>query len=489
MVKKLTLFSIRMFIGPFIVTFLISMFMLVLQFLWVYIDDLMGKGIEVVILLELLFYVSASLIPLALPLAILLSSIMTMGNLAEHNELTALKSAGLSLSRILRPLIYITSLIAIGTFYFSNYVIPVANYKWHSLIYDIQDTKVATLLKPGTYSRELDGFAIKVKSEKNNHVEGITIHDFRNTSITKTVKAESGDIYKSENGKYLLFNLKNGRISEELNTQAPIFEFDGRLAKSLIHNRPSRRTSFKVATYKMELKGFKLNRGDQNLFKDDFEMLNVFQIKTASDTVQAEYNKMASLFADATMQQHAYFQSYKFETDTVNEKYLREHKKEANMLVPIKSIQAMSQQEKLTAMNTVISRLTHKSEEFNSQVGALQMVSNKWDKFTIEFHRKFALTATIIVLFFVGAPLGAIVRKGGFGAPVVIAALLFMVYFVLMSIGESLASSNVLTPFWGMWLPSIILSPFAFLLMLSASNDLAIWDKRFWKKFRLRTKK
>src|SRR5690554_3077619 len=145
--KKLSIFFIKSFVGPFLATFFISMFMLVMQFLWKYIDDLMGKGLEISIILELLFYVSASLLPLALPLAILLSSLIVMGNLGETNELTALKSSGLSIYRILRPLTAVVIFIAIGTFYFSNYVIPIANYKWHSIIWDIQEKKMTSFLK------------------------------------------------------------------------------------------------------------------------------------------------------------------------------------------------------------------------------------------------------------------------------------------------------------------------------------------------------
>jgi lipopolysaccharide export system permease protein len=153
------------------------MFILIMQFLWKYIDDLMGKGLSISVIVELLFYVSASLIPLALPLAILLSSIMTLGNLAENNELTALKSSGLSLYRILRPLTGIVIVIAMSTFYFANYVIPVANLKWHGLIFDIQQTKISSILTPGTYSHELDGYAIKIDEGTDDTFKGILIHD------------------------------------------------------------------------------------------------------------------------------------------------------------------------------------------------------------------------------------------------------------------------------------------------------------------------
>lgn len=455
--------------------------MLIMQFLWKYIDDLMGKGIETSIILELLLYVSASLIPLALPLAILLSSIMTIGNLAENNELTALKASGMSLFKILKPLSFIVIFISVSTFYFANYVIPVANLKWHSLIYDIQDTKVATLIKPGTYSRELDGYAIKVKSGSENRFNDITIHDYTNAGITKTVKAKSGDLFKSENGKYLFFRLKNGRISEELNTQAPVFNQNGMLSKAPGDYRPSRRTRFDIATYKLELTGFQLDRSDQELFKDDFEMLNVFQINSAQDSMQKDYDKTLGMFTDGILTGHAYFQSLRFATDT-NSILLRKSKDSvANKLKKKILLSDLTTIEKIEAMNDAVSRIRRKNEELGNHQKVIEMVNSRWDMFSIEFHRKFALTATILVLFFIGAPLGAIVKKGGFGAPVVIAALLFMVYFVLISIGDSLAGSGVLSPFWGMWLPSMILSPIAILLMISAANDLSIFDKKFWR--------
>src|SRR5690606_33838880 len=165
------------------------MFILIMQFFWKYIDDLMGKGIETIYILELLFYVSASLIPLALPLAMLLSSIMTMGNLAENNELTALKSSGLSLYRILRPLTTIVLVISLATFLFANYVIPVANYKWHSLIYDFQNTKIASIIVPGVYTKEINDYAIKANSKNPDGSFGdITIHDKTHPNELKTVK-------------------------------------------------------------------------------------------------------------------------------------------------------------------------------------------------------------------------------------------------------------------------------------------------------------
>ena len=181
-----------------------------MQFFWVYIDDMLGKGISVWVILELIFYVSAGVVPLALPLAVLLSSVMTLGNLAEKNELTALKSAGLSLFKILKPLTIVIVFISLGAFYFSNYIIPVANLNWHSIIYDIQNTKISAIVKPGAYSDELEGYSIKVGKEKDASFEDILIHDHSSPKELKTVRAQKGKMYKSVNGKYLFLDLLNG---------------------------------------------------------------------------------------------------------------------------------------------------------------------------------------------------------------------------------------------------------------------------------------
>lgn len=460
------------------------MVMLIMQFTWVYIDDLMGKGLSVGVIIELMFYVSASLIPLALPLAILLSSIMTLGNLAENNELTALKSSGLSLFRILRPLTQTIVLIAISTFFFSNYVIPVANLKWHAIIFDIQETKVGMLLTPGSYSKEIDGYAIKVKSGKDNTFYGITIHDYTDPNILKTVKADSGTVYKGDNGKYLLFHLSYGIIHEELQAQAPVFTNQGQP----FHNgdfRPSRTTQFKAATYKMELIGFDLNKSDEELFKNDYEMLNVFQINEAKDSLQRKQDKFLSDFGKTNLNNRPFNQSINFEKLPKSNLGKPKIANEIEQLqaIPSKVIKLsdLTKKERTAAVNAAIVSTRSMVGTAEEQAEFLKAYKMNYELYQIEFHRKFALSGAVIVLFFVGAPLGAIVRKGGFGAPVVIAALLFMVYFVLFSVGQNLAVSNVLSPFWGMWLPTAVLIPIACILMVAAANDMGVFDRKLWR--------
>lgn len=481
--KRLFYFSIKSFIGPFIVTFAISMFILVMQFFWKYIDDLMGKGLSIWVVTELLFYVSASLIPLALPLAILLSSIMTLGNLAENNELTALKSSGLSLYRIIRPLTSIVLIIALGTFLFANYVIPVANLKWHSLIYDIQNTKIATIITPGAYSRELEGYAIKVDKGSGNEFEGVLIHDHTNPKEVKTIRAKKGKIYKSENGKDLFFELQDGSIMEELSTTAPTYSNDG-VAHSPSSNRPSRRSTFEQATYKIDLSGFDLNRSQEDLFKDKYEMLNVFQINHALDSIRNNNQAIVNNFLLSIKNDHPYFMAKSFAESSTKKRKDEAHEIHAPDTTIVFS--KLKNDQKIAAVSAAQTRLRNKTNNLDSQIEFLNVIGRNVDKYLIEFHRKFALTFAIIVLFFVGAPLGAIVRKGGFGAPVVIAALLFMIYFVLISIGDNLARSETLSPFMGMWFPSMTLTPIAIWLMRAAAADQPVFSfpliKRIFKR-------
>ncbi len=462
------------------------MFILIMQFLWKYIDDLMGKGIDTLVVLELLFYVSASLIPLALPLAILLSSIMTIGNLAENNELTALKSSGLSLYRILKPLTFVVIGISFFTFYFANYVIPVANLKWHSLIYDIQNTKISAILTPGVYSKELDGYAIKVDSGTDDHFKGILIHDHTDPKEIKTIRADEGRIYKSENGKYLFFELENGFVTEELSPESPNYTPDGKLHWTKNKNRPSRRSTFEKATYKIDLAGFSLKRSQDELFADKHEMLNVFQIYSAIDSIKVNGRQISSNFLESIKNDHAYFQAYYFKPDSLN---ANAGNIKDTIIQELIEFDKLSPYDQVQAVNAAQAKLRRKNQNLQGQKEYMLSINFDINGYLIEFHRKFALTFTIIVLFFIGAPLGAIVRKGGFGAPVVIAALLFMIYFVLISVGDSLAASQVVSPFIGMWFASMVLMPIAYLLMKAAANDSPVFNKESWIKFFKRFKR
>jgi len=446
------------------------MFILIMQFFWVYIDDLMGKGLSIWVILELLVYVSASLIPLALPLSILLSSLMTFGNFSENSELIALKSSGFSLLRIMRPLTFIVLFIAIGTFLFSNYVIPVANLKWHSLIYDIQNTKLTSLIKSGVYSNEIDGHTIKLNKDKSGAFSDVTIHVHTDPKSLKTVKAKQAKIFRSKDGNFMFFDLIKGTIFEELELENPVTASNNPLNATTKPIHPDRIITFAHANYRVNVTGISLKRTDQEVFKDKYEMLNVFQIHEATDSLRRRREDLWKKFSFSVLGSFPSMNKQKMDKEKIA-------KLDHTMIGgPKKALSyfQISPSEKKILMQNVNSKLYHINENIRNQEAFIHTLNNETAQFWIEFHRKFALTYSIIALFFVGAPLGAIVRKGGFGAPVVIAAILFMVYFIIYSIGDNLADTYVVSPWLGMWLPGLFFTPIAIFVSVMANNDRKI---------------
>ena len=276
-IKKVHKLIIGSFIGPFILTFFIALFILLMQFLFKYIEDLVGKGLEWYVVLELIVYASSTLVPMALPLAILLSSIMTFGNLGEHYELVALKSAGISLRKIMMPLVYCVLLISIGAFYFSNVAMPYANLKMGALMWDVKNQKPTLALKEGVFFNGMDGFSIRVgKKEKDGQtLKDIVIYNHSNQSGNKNVMmADSGRMLKSENDRFLIIELFNGISYEESGTPNTIND-----RKQLL------RVKFKQHEVKFDLSTFQMNRTDENLFKDHYTMLNINQLKYYEDSL------------------------------------------------------------------------------------------------------------------------------------------------------------------------------------------------------------
>jgi lipopolysaccharide export system permease protein len=277
-VGKLTRLVISSYLGPFILTFAIAMVFLILQFLWKYVDDLMGKGLEWYVIAELLFYASANLVPMALPLAILLSSIMVFGNLGESSELTAMRSAGLSLMRIMRPLIIFISFISLSAFFFANYMWPVANMKFRSLIFDIQNQKPALTLTEKRFYNDIPGFSIRVmeKSNSGDEFKDILIYDHStgNVNYKRDIWAESGRIERINNGQGMIFHLQNGKIYEEV---------QGRMMKGGVF--PYQKISFKNASLFFDLSSFQLQRTDVQVFNTHYEMMNMNQLASAEDSL------------------------------------------------------------------------------------------------------------------------------------------------------------------------------------------------------------
>ena len=469
-IKKINTFIVKSFIGPFAITFVIAMLFLLMQFVWKYVDDIMGKGVEMIVVFKLLFYVSASLIPLALPIAVLFSSIMTMGNLAESNELTSMKSSGMSLFKVMKPMLVLVLFLSLGTFYFSNYVLPIANLKQRTLIYDLQSKKPTFAITEGVFNN-LNKSAIKVdkKNDDTGELSGILIYEQNG----KIVKAKKGELLKSENDQFLVLKLSDGAMYEEakldFNTKA---------------KAPYRKSFFKETIVKFDLSGFALQKSDEELFKRNYQMMNYAQLGIAIDSLSLVNDSIQYAYQSSLVTQTVIFDTSALASfDTINN---QQNVKQIN--IPKKSQKIFSLNELTTTeLNSALTTSQNKIRSRKDYITMSRQLKGMRDEELVEYktewHRKFSLSFALIVLFFIGAPLGAIIRKGGLGAPLIFAVLFFLLYYILSISGENMIESNMLTPVVGMWMSSLILVPIGLFLTYKAANDSALFDFEIYKRF------
>ncbi len=460
--KKLHKLVITSYIGPFVVTFFISLFILLMQFLWKYIDDLVGKGLEWYIIAELLFYFTATFVPLALPLAVLLSSIMTMGKMGEHYELVAFKSAGISLRRIMWPMVMISFILVLAAFYFSNNVLPAANLKGLSLLYDVRQQRPAFNITEGIYYHGIDNFVIRVddKEDGGQTLRGIKIYDHRDRqgNVNLTL-ADWGEMAFSPDKRYLVLSLYNGVNYQE----------DGSLSP-LDSKRPFQRTYFEKQILKFDLSGFDLRRTDEDLFRGNFRMLDLGQLIHFEDSLSKQLNRRKESFLTTYKRRFTNFpkgEDTQINLDTMSIMPFRVS--EVGFLVenPVNEALVIANAMDMIRTNRSHANMSH--EDFRQRQRTLA-------RYQIEFHRKFTLSFACVVLFLIGAPLGAIIRKGGFGLPLVISVLLFVVFHVISMMGEKFAREGVLEAHQGMWIAPLALLPVGILLTIKATTDSSFLD-------------
>ncbi|MFO7880100.1 MAG: LptF/LptG family permease [Bacteroidales bacterium] len=551
---KLQRYILNSFIGPLIITFFISIFLLLMQFLWKYIDDLVGKGLEWTVIAELLLYASVTLVPMGLPLAILLSSLMTFGNLGETYELFALKSSGISLYRIMKPLIVLVVFVSVGAFYFSNNLLPYTNLKMRTLLYDVRNQRPEVSIQEGIFTDAVDGFSIKVreKDKDDNTLRDVLIYDHRNKRKNASIiTAESGTMKVTPDKSYIIFKLYNGHLYDEVKEKKQRGQ----------RTYPYQTTDFDQQTIYIRTEGFGLNRSNEDLFKDNFEMLSLDQLDTAMDSLgydlirrkqvvgtnvmkyslfrglraRSEQTKKGKVIhkekstsvkkggilisqkekilkdSASDKKQDDLKQNAKAEekesnpTDlsntpsqnnrrqvsrTLDAELEKEDKKEKEQennfpfpvldtvdksrlrIVDIDSIfQAMSTTEKNRTVNFAQNH-ARSAQSYVYYAGKDIENSRRWiTRHEIEWHKKFVLSISCLVLFFIGAPLGAIIRKGGFGMPVVISVILFIIYFIISMFSEKMVREAILPAEIGMWMSTFILLPVGVLLTIKAAND------------------
>jgi lipopolysaccharide export system permease protein len=456
--KKLDILILKAFIGPFLAALTISTFVLTMQFFWLYIDDLVGKGLDLLTILQLVGLVSVSTFTTALPLALLFSSIMTFGNLGESFELIAIKAAGIPLIRFMRPLFIFTIFLAGIAFLFSNNIIPVTQMKLTNLKYEIIIAKPAIDLKEGIFYDKIDGYVIKLgKKESNDSVmHNITIFEKRFGLQDNLIMAESGVMRVSANKKFLEFIMYNG------------WRYQERGARSTT-NTEFTRLYFKEYKKVFDLKSFQMNKTSDVLY--DPKMLSVRQLSKAMDSLQ---NKDSFYIqkTNADVASYLRFMNYKDSSQLFNAKKNSTPLKKFSALIPdslISSIQLTSgyQFSSLIYNITSIADTYKDNKKSNSLHG-------------IEWHRKFTLSFACFVLFLIGAPLGSIIRKGGLGTPLVLAIIFFVIFFLLNNFGEKLAKSGQWDVFSGMWMSSIILIPFGLFLTYKAMRDSQLFNQEFY---------
>ena len=470
MIRKLDKLILRAFIGPFIATFFITLFVLVLQFFWLYIDDIVGKGVDLVTIAKLIAYVAATVVPLALPLAILLSSIMTFGNLGESFELVAIKSAGIPLLRFMRPIFIVTIFLSGLAFLFNNNVIPVANLKMQTLKYDIIMSKPAFDIKEGVFYDKIEGYVIKIgkKERDDSTIRRVVIYEQNYGLQDNVLVAESGVMRISADKRFLELNLRNGwRYEENGNRMTTNTEFI--------------RLGFKDYKKVLDLSSFALNRTDDSMFKNNYQMLSIRQLNKAIDSLE-KMNVSNQKKNKTDLRTFLEFPKY-LDSSWKNSKPKEIKQKSFIDYVPDTNRRPVVDRAVVT-VNSIKSTLESNAVIYEAQRRDLRFHLIAW-------HEKFTMAVACIVLFLIGAPLGSIIRKGGIGTPLVFAVIFFVLFFLLNNFGKKFVKEDVMMPVYGMWLATFILLPVGFFLVYKAMHDSQLFNKEFYyrtfQKFKRRT--
>ncbi len=457
------------YLGPLFITFLVVLFLFSMQWLWKWLEDLIGKGLPWDVLAKLIAFATSAFVPAVLPLAVLLSSIMTMGGLGERSELTPMRSAGLGLFKILAPLLLFVVGLAGFSFYFSNNVLPVANLKFQSLLWDVTRTKPALNLRPGVFHGGLDGFSIRVgeKDDRTGELRDVLIYDHRKPfQANKTViRAEKGTMGRSTDNRFLVLVLENGRIYDEqsgANTRAS-------------NESPLLRGRFQREEIHIDLSGLGMKRTDEDLFKDHYKMLTLGQLHYAQDSLQ---RRLRERVADQEGNMRNTLLPLRSDSG--------EHRHDPRGAPPggIRTdpgAQAVLSTMAMDKARAAINELEHMANERADRGGQIA-------KFQVEWHRKLMLAFACVVFFFIGAPLGAIVRKGGMGLPAVISIVFFLVFHIISYSTEQMVKAGTLPAWPGMWISTLVLLPIGIFITWKAASDSPLFDRdaydRAWSRIR-----
>jgi len=467
--KRLHKFIIKSFLGPFFMTFFICVFILLMQFLWKYIDDLVGKGLDWNIVTELLMYAAFGLVPLAFPLAMLLASIMTFGNLGENYELVAMKASGISLFRIMRPLFVVTIVLTSLAFYFSNNILPKTNLKFYTLMFSVKQQKPEMVIKEGIFSNDLDNYSIKVehKGRNNNMLYDVMIYDHkRREGNVKVTVADSGKMEITEGKQFMRITLFNGKSYTD----------GAEKRQGTARSYPFTRESFQKEVINVSMKDFEFNRIDEKRYTGASKMLNIFQLANQSDSLFTDYKLrlwrfMTSLNYSSDINRQVAWLSMPYDSLRTDPQI------KPDSIVDIdKVLASKSTFEKEDLYQRAIENVRNNSQLISQSIDEMYNRKRMVNSYAMDWHRKFTLSFACMIFFFIGAPLGAIIRKGGLGMPVVVSILMFIAYYILMITGEKFAREDAWSMIEGMWFSSFIFLPLGIWLTYKAATDSGIMN-------------
>ena len=446
-----------------------------MQFVWMHVNDLVGKGVEIKVLAEFFIYAVTSVVPLALPLAILLASLMTFGNLGEKFELTAMKAAGVSLFRIMRPLAIAIAFVSVGAFMFSNYVLPVSQVKLWALIFSLKQKSPELDIPQGEFYDGIEGYNIYVrrKAPQTGMLYDMMIYDysegFRNASV---MVADSGRIFFTDDKKYLILHLYSGESFENLDRNQ-------QRATNSEKNIPYRRESFAQKQMLIDF-DMEFDRYNEDVLADQHVSKDVVELVQSIDSVQLLAHDR-SKEQSRTLVNNRYFGRERVANRDVD---MWEGAKELYAGYDVDSLYGrFSDDERYRALSAAIEKAKAQRDQIDYNALMLNDYQRYIRKHEIELYRKFTLAFACLIFFFIGAPLGAITRKGGLGAPVVISVVMFIIYYIIDNTGYKMAR-EALWPCWaGMWLSSMVLLPIGIFLTYKAATDSALFNPEVWMKY------
>jgi lipopolysaccharide export system permease protein len=461
-IKKINLYIIKNFLGVFLITFFGSLFILVLQFFLQYINDLVGKGVGLGVFIELFFYAGLTLIPLALPLAILIGSLMTFGNLGERLELLAMKAAGISLWKIMQPLIILVAIISISGFYFSNNILPKTQVKMWTLVFSIREKSPELDIPEGVFYTEIPGRNIFIgqKNHRNNTLKDVVIYDFsRGFTNTSIVVADSGKMSLSVDKTNLLISLYKGETFETLPSNA----------KSRNAIIPYRREIFEQKDIIIDFDA-NFNLLGAELLEGQYVSKNAAQLQYSIDSIAAKIEVERNKYREEFLR-NKYFNSYSGSSSAFAILDSTQQGIDYNYLDVLNTLDnGLQEQVTLSSINrayTIKNDLVYNQSIINALIFDVR-------KHSIEWYKKFTLSFACIIFFFIGAPLGAIIRKGGIGLPIVLSIVLFILYYIIDNTGYKMAREGIWAVGMGMWFSSLVLLPLGIFLTYKAVSDAAI---------------